>query len=79
MQYMKKGREELSRVPYTVGQSVAVDMSGFSYGGVSFGGGVQISGVIIHANPDGTYRIKLGAVISGVSEVTVGSDRLRPA
>jgi hypothetical protein len=66
-------------VVYQTGQTVMVDMSGFSHGGVSFGGGVQVAGVIMGANPDGTYKVRLGATISGVNQVTVGQGRLRPA
>jgi hypothetical protein len=64
---------------YGVGQNVMVDMAGFSQGGVSFGSGASMGGVIAASNPDGTYQVQLAGSIGGVSIVTVGAGRLRPA
>lgn len=66
-----------------VGMHVYVDMAGLQASNagasVSFGGGAEISGVIVGIDMTGRQiMVKLNAVIAGHDTIMVGPERIRP-
>jgi hypothetical protein len=69
--------QEVSPTPTAkVGQQVQVDVSGLQTPGVSFGGGVGITGVISRIDPRGLIEVKLSVIIEGRDTVLVPPDRV---